>query len=216
MEFPEMRWYHESQRGPGLKRSGKMIPGLLYDFNTRWTWSRCFQRRAMAIDGKWECGGLVRTSCYSDWESNWRPGWARADERQHKTGGCKKRVDDFPGGPVVRNLPANAGDVGLTPGLGRSLVPWSTWACVLQLLSLYVLEPGLCSKRSPRIEKPTHCNWRGAPFTVTGESPLVATKTQHSQKNNNIYIYKKSGWCSLQQERTLEWDSEGDCKLGLE
>ena len=26
----------------------------------------------------------------------------------------------FPGGSVVRNLPANAGDVGLIPGLGRS------------------------------------------------------------------------------------------------
>ena len=27
----------------------------------------------------------------------------------------------FPGGSVVKNLPANAGDTGLIPGLGRSL-----------------------------------------------------------------------------------------------
>ena len=27
---------------------------------------------------------------------------------------------DFPGGSVVKNLPANAGDTGLIPGLGRS------------------------------------------------------------------------------------------------
>ena len=86
VEFAEMRWYHVSQRGPGLKRSGKMIPGLLCDFNTRLTWSRCFQRRAMAIDGKWECGGLVRTCSYSDWESSWRCGGARADYRQRQTG----------------------------------------------------------------------------------------------------------------------------------
>ena len=26
----------------------------------------------------------------------------------------------FPGGSVVKNLPANAGDVGLIPGLGRT------------------------------------------------------------------------------------------------
>ena len=26
---------------------------------------------------------------------------------------------DFPGGPVVENLPANVGDMGLIPGLGR-------------------------------------------------------------------------------------------------
>ena len=27
---------------------------------------------------------------------------------------------DYHGGPVVKNPPANAGDMGLTPGLGRS------------------------------------------------------------------------------------------------
>ena len=30
------------------------------------------------------------------------------------------RVWRFPGGPMVKNLPANAGDLGLIPGLGRS------------------------------------------------------------------------------------------------
>ena len=40
--------------------------------------------------------------------------------------GCKKPVEDFPGGPAVRNLPANAGDVGLIPGLGRSPVARSS------------------------------------------------------------------------------------------
>ena len=32
---------------------------------------------------------------------------------------------DFPGGLVVRNLPANAGDTGSIPDLGRFHVPWS-------------------------------------------------------------------------------------------
>ena len=30
---------------------------------------------------------------------------------------------DFPGGPVVKNPPANAGDTGLVPNLGRSHRP---------------------------------------------------------------------------------------------
>ena len=30
---------------------------------------------------------------------------------------------DFPGGTVVENLPANAGDTGSSPGLGRSHMP---------------------------------------------------------------------------------------------
>ena len=32
----------------------------------------------------------------------------------------KKRMKGFPGGTVVKNLPINAGDMGLIPGLGRS------------------------------------------------------------------------------------------------
>ena len=35
------------------------------------------------------------------------------------------RLRDFPGGAVVKNPPANAGDMGLIPGLGRSHMPWS-------------------------------------------------------------------------------------------
>ena len=37
----------------------------------------------------------------------------------------KNTVRDFAGGPVVKNPPANAGDVGSTPGLGGSHIPWS-------------------------------------------------------------------------------------------
>ena len=31
----------------------------------------------------------------------------------------------FPGGTVVKNPPANAGDTGSSPGPGRSHMPWS-------------------------------------------------------------------------------------------
>ena len=44
----------------------------------------------------------------------------------------------FPGGAVVENLPANAGDTGSGPGLGGSHVPRSGWAREPQLLSLRV------------------------------------------------------------------------------
>ena len=36
----------------------------------------------------------------------------------------KKSVSDFPGGPVVKNLPINTGDVGSIPGLGKFHMPW--------------------------------------------------------------------------------------------
>ena len=38
----------------------------------------------------------------------------------------KRPVEGFPGGAVVENLPANAGDTGSSPGLGRSHMPWSS------------------------------------------------------------------------------------------
>ena len=49
----------------------------------------------------------------------------------------------FPGGAVVENLPANAGETGSSPGLGRSHMPRSDWAREPQLLSLRVWS--LCS-----------------------------------------------------------------------
>ena len=49
----------------------------------------------------------------------------------------------FPGGAVVGGLPANAGDMGLGPGLGGSHMPRSGWAHEPQLLSLHICS--LCS-----------------------------------------------------------------------
>ena len=37
----------------------------------------------------------------------------------------KKKNKGFPGGAVVENLSANAGDMGSSPGLGRSHMPQS-------------------------------------------------------------------------------------------
>ena len=83
----------------------------------------------------------------------------------------------FPGGAVVKNPPANAGDMGLSPGPGRStcrraikprchnywvfaLEPASHnyWAHMPQLLKPACLEPVLRNKRSHCNEKPAHRN----------------------------------------------------------
>ena len=49
----------------------------------------------------------------------------------------------FPGGAVFESLPANAGDMGSSSGLGESHMPRSDWAREPQLLSLRVWS--LCS-----------------------------------------------------------------------
>ena len=43
----------------------------------------------------------------------------------------------FPGGAVVKNPPANVGNTGSSPGLGRSHMLQSNWAHAPQLLSLW-------------------------------------------------------------------------------
>ena len=76
-----------------------------------------------------------------------------------------------PGGWVVKNPPANAGNTGLIPDPGGSHVPRSIWACIPQLLSLcsragncnwslWALEPVLCNKRNHHSEKPTRLNYK--------------------------------------------------------
>ena len=59
----------------------------------------------------------------------------------------------FPGGSVVKNLPANAGDVGLTPGSGRSPEKqMATHSSILNRKSAWTEEPGgLQSTGSQRV-----------------------------------------------------------------
>ena len=113
-------------------------------------------------------------------------------KKLHKKYNQKHR--DFPGGAVVKNLPANAGDTGLSPAPGRSHMPRGSWACAPQLLRLRsralepqllkpaCLEPVLHNKRSHHNEKPMHSNEEWPPHATIRESPCAATKTQRSQK----------------------------------
>ena len=78
---------------------------------------------------------------------------------------------DFPGGTVLKNLPANAGDKRSSPGLGSSHMSRSNEARAPQLLSRHsrarepqllkpsaCLEPMLRNKKSHCNEKPAHRN----------------------------------------------------------
>ena len=62
----------------------------------------------------------------------------------------------FPGGAVVKNPPANAGDTGSSPDLGRSHMPWSNYARAPQLLSQCATTTEACapSARAQQQEKP--------------------------------------------------------------
>ena len=56
----------------------------------------------------------------------------------------KEEVSDFPGGPVVKNPPANTGDTGSIPGLGRFHMARATKP-VLQSPRAATTEPMSCN-----------------------------------------------------------------------
>ena len=100
---------------------------------------------------------------------------------------------------MVENLPANAGDMGSSPSLGRSHMPRNNSAREPHLLSLRVWN--LCSATRGRdSERPTHRDeeWpprrheEWTPLATTRESPRTETKTQHSHTYIHTYIHKKN------------------------
>ena len=88
----------------------------------------------------------------------------------------------FPGGAVVENLPANAGDMGLSPGLGRSHMPRSSWAPEPQLLSLRVWSLCSATREAATVRGPRTAMKSGPHLPQLEKSPRTETKTQHSHK----------------------------------
>ena len=93
-----------------------------------------------------------------------------------------KSIFRFPGGAVVENLPANAGDTGSSPGLGRSHVPRSNWAREPQLLSLRVWT--LCSTtREATIVRGPRTTMKSGPRLPQLEKALAQKRRPNTAKN---------------------------------
>ena len=87
---------------------------------------------------------------------------------------------DFPGGPMVKNLPYNAGDTGSIPGQGTK-IPHAMGQLsphTPQLLSSHAStrEPACCKLQSPHALEPAHHNYRAqapwSPCTTAREKPV--------------------------------------------
>ena len=94
---------------------------------------------------------------------------------------------DFPGGTLVKNPPANAGDMGSSPGPGRSHMPRSNKVHEPQLLSLHSIarEPQLLRPVRSRACMPQLLSLRAAP-----------TETCHVPRA-----------CAPQREKPLQWEA---------
>ena len=93
-----------------------------------------------------------------------------------------KMEQGFPSGAVVENLPANAGHTGLSPGLGRSHMPWSNWAREPQLLSLRVWS--LCSAtRGAAMVRGPRTAMKSGPRSPQLEKALAQKRRPNTAKN---------------------------------
>ena len=96
----------------------------------------------------------------------------------------KESSRGFPGGAVVENLPASAGDRGSSPGLGGSHVPRSSWAREPQLLSLRVWS--LCSAtREAAMVRGPRTAMRGGPRLPQLEKALAQKRRLNTAKNKH-------------------------------
>ena len=97
----------------------------------------------------------------------------------------KRQVWGFPGGAVVENLPADAGDTGSSPGPGRSHMPRSNWAREPQLLSLRVWS--LCSAaREAAIVRGPRTAMKSGPRSPQLEKALAQKRRPNTPKNQSI------------------------------
>ena len=86
---------------------------------------------------------------------------------------------------MVEHLPANAGDMGSSPGLGRSHMARSNWAREPQLLSLRVWS--LCSAtREATIVRGPHTAMKGGPYSPQLEKALAQKRRPNTAKNKLI------------------------------
>ena len=85
---------------------------------------------------------------------------------------------------MVENLPANAGDPGSSPSLGRSHMLRSNWAREPQLLSLHVWS--LCSAtREAAIVRGPGTAMKSGPRSPKLEKALAQKRKPNTAKNKN-------------------------------
>ena len=118
---------------------------------------------------------------------------------------CKSRKRDFPGGPVVKNQPANVGDSDLIPPLGRSYIHGVTKPVAT------TTEPASHNYWSLHVYSP--CSTRREVTAIRGPH-LLQLEEAHEQQWRPSTAPKKISQRSsvLSLERTLlKWDPHSSC-----
>ena len=109
----------------------------------------------------------------------------------------------FPGGAVVENLPANAGDTGSRPGLGGSHMPRSNQAREPQLLSLRVWSLCSATREATTVRGPRTAMSSG-PRLPQLQKVLAQKQRPNIVINQSINLKKKKKECFFLRSSSLK------------
>ena len=118
-------------------------------------------------------------------------GEERGDDKREKRRTVSKRLHAFPGGSVVKNLPANAGDTGLFPGLGRSHMMQNHQTHARQLLSL--------ESRSHNYWSPCICS---PCFSIRKATTVRSSRTATKNSFHLQQLEKKKSWKTQHNQKS--------------
>ena len=106
---------------------------------------------------------------------------------------------------MVESLPANAGDAGSSPGLGRSHMLRSGWAREPQLLSLCVWSPCSATREAAIVRGPRTA-MKSGPHLLQLEKALAQKRRPNTAKNKNKEIKLKKK--KKNSDHLEGWDRE--------
>ena len=122
-------------------------------------------------------------------------GYTSMKNKQQQNLTSEDQLLGFPGGPVDKNPPVNAGDTDSIPFLGRfHMLWWGSWARGPQLLSLYsrAADPNKRSHHTPQQRVVPACHSYGK-LAQSNEDPVQPKKKNQEKMNNK----KKTDGISL-------------------
>ena len=116
---------------------------------------------------------------------------------------CLKTFEgDFPGGSVVKNLPANAGDMGSIPGQGGTHMLWSKlrlWATAIEPNSRACAP----QQETPQQWEASAPQWESSPLWLQLEKAHTQQRRPSTAKNKNKF------WGSLNEGTVwLLWEGK--------
>ena len=98
----------------------------------------------------------------------------------------KKSGKDLPGGPVVKNLPSNAGDAGSIPGQGTK-VPHVAGQLSLRTATT---EPSHFGAHAPQLERSLHTTTKTRCSQIKRKKKKEKEKKRKKMWDTHIHTYK--------------------------